>query len=169
MRPHSPRTHAQCEQIGKRGIPEILALIGHLLIVELDDQDVRARPCSVRFAILECISANSVSMERLPVRCGFHPLHDLFCLMLAGATWPSATHAQVSIDMARATCADYLALCSLLCVDERMVQSEDRLRIRRLERLCSKRRECELMVRFKSDANRHGRPSARHGPIAFTG
>jgi len=110
MRPHSPRTHAQCEQIGKRGIPEILALIGHLLIVELDDQDVRARPCSVRFAILECISANSVSMERLPVRCGFHPLHDLFCLMLAGATWPSATHAQVSIDMARVTCADYLAL-----------------------------------------------------------
>ena len=49
-----------------------------------------------------------------------------------------------------------------------MVQSEDRLRIRRLERLCSKRRECELMVRFKSDANRHGRPSARHGPIAIT-
>ena len=84
--------------------------------------------------------------------------------MLAGATWPSATHAQVSIDMARATCADYLALCSLLCVDERMVQSEDRLRIRRLERLCSKRRECELMVRFESDANRRGRPSARHGP-----
>ena len=110
MRPHSPRTHAQCEQIGKRGISEILALIGHLLIVELDDQDVRARPCSVRFAILECISANSVSIERLPVRCGFHPLHDLFCLMLAGATWPSATHAQVSIDMARVTCADYLAL-----------------------------------------------------------
>jgi len=30
--------------------------------------------------------------------------------MLAGATWPSATHAQVSIDMARVTCADYLAL-----------------------------------------------------------
>ena len=110
MRPHSARTHAQCEQIAKRGISEILALIGHLLIVELDDQDVRARPCSVRFAILECISANSVSIERLPVRCGFHPLHDLFCLMLAGATWPSATHAQVSIDMARVTCADYLAL-----------------------------------------------------------
>ena len=88
----------------------ILALIGHLLIVELDDQDVRARPCSVRFAILECISANSVSIERLPVRCGFHSLHDLFCLMLAGATLPSATHAQVSIDMARVTCADYLAL-----------------------------------------------------------
>ena len=58
----------------------------------------------------ECISANSVSIERLPVRCGFHSLHDLFCLMLAGATWPSATHAQVSIDMARVTCADYLAL-----------------------------------------------------------
>jgi len=51
MRPHSPRTHAQCEQIGKRGISEILALIGHLLIVELDDQDVRARPCSVRFGM----------------------------------------------------------------------------------------------------------------------
>jgi hypothetical protein len=35
---------------------------------------------------------------------------SVFCLMLAGATWPSATHAQVSIDMARVTCADYLAL-----------------------------------------------------------
>ena len=35
---------------------------------------------------------------------------SVFCLMLAGATWPSTTHAQVSIDMARVTCADYLAL-----------------------------------------------------------
>ena len=34
---------------------------------------------------------------------------SMFCLMLAGATWPGATHAQVSIDMARVTCADYLA------------------------------------------------------------
>jgi hypothetical protein len=35
-----------------------------------------------------------------------------FFLMLAGATLPSVTHAQVSIDMAlaRVTCADYLAL-----------------------------------------------------------
>ena len=33
-----------------------------------------------------------------------------FCLMLAGVTLPSVTHAQVSIDMARVTCADYLAL-----------------------------------------------------------
>src|SRR6476659_9877471 len=31
-------------------------------------------------------------------------------LMFAGATLPSVTHAQVSIDMARVTCADYLAL-----------------------------------------------------------
>ena len=31
-------------------------------------------------------------------------------LMLAGATLPSVTHAQVSIDMARVTCAEYLAL-----------------------------------------------------------
>ena len=98
----------------------------------------------------------------------------VFCLMLAGATCPSATHAQVSIDMARVTCADYLALSaadfsSLLCVDERLVQSKDWPRIRRLECLCSKRRECEVMVRFKPDTNRHGRPSARHGPIAITG
>jgi hypothetical protein len=35
--------------------------------------------------------------------------------MLAGATWPSATHAQVSIDMARVTCADYLALSAADC------------------------------------------------------
>ena len=35
---------------------------------------------------------------------------SVFCLMLAGAIWPSVTHAQVSIDMARVTCADYLAL-----------------------------------------------------------
>jgi hypothetical protein len=35
---------------------------------------------------------------------------SVFCLMLAGAPWPSATPAQVSIDMARVTCADYLAL-----------------------------------------------------------
>ena len=33
-----------------------------------------------------------------------------FCLMLAGTALPSVTHAQVSIDMARVTCADYLAL-----------------------------------------------------------
>ena len=33
-----------------------------------------------------------------------------FCLMLAGPISPSVTHAQVSIDMARVTCADYLAL-----------------------------------------------------------
>jgi hypothetical protein len=33
-----------------------------------------------------------------------------FCLMLAGPILPSVTHAQVSIDMARVTCADYLAL-----------------------------------------------------------
>jgi hypothetical protein len=32
------------------------------------------------------------------------------CLMLAGATLPSATHAQGSIDMARVTCAEYLAM-----------------------------------------------------------
>ena len=31
-------------------------------------------------------------------------------LMFAGATLPSVTHAQVSVDMARVTCADYLAL-----------------------------------------------------------
>ena len=31
-------------------------------------------------------------------------------LILAGATWPCAAHAQVKIDMARVTCADYLAL-----------------------------------------------------------
>ena len=35
---------------------------------------------------------------------------SVFCLMLAGATWPTVSHAQVSIDMARVTCADYLAL-----------------------------------------------------------
>jgi hypothetical protein len=172
MRPHSPRTHAQCEQIGKRGIPEILALIGHLLIVELDDQDVCARPCSVRFAILECISANSVSIERLPVRCGFYPLHDLFCLMLAGLAVRNpcpGEHRHGPCDLCRLSGAVSRRLCSLLCVDGRMVQSEDWPRIRRLERLCSKGRECELMVRFKSDANRHGRPSARHGPIAITG
>ena len=29
-----------------------------------------------------------------------------FCLMLAGPILPSVTHAQVSIDMARVTCAD---------------------------------------------------------------
>ena len=97
---------------------------------------------------------------------------SVFCLMLAGATWPSTTHAQVSIDMARVTCADYLALSaadSALCVDERLVQSEDWLCIRRLECLCSKRRECEVMVRFKPDTNRHGRPSALHDPISITG
>jgi hypothetical protein len=33
-----------------------------------------------------------------------------FCLMLAGATLPSAARAQVSVDMDRVTCADYLAL-----------------------------------------------------------
>ena len=33
-----------------------------------------------------------------------------FFLMLAGPILPSVTHAQVSIDMARVTCADYLAL-----------------------------------------------------------
>jgi len=31
-------------------------------------------------------------------------------LVLASATWPCAAHAQVKIDMARVTCADYLAL-----------------------------------------------------------
>ena len=33
-----------------------------------------------------------------------------FCLMLVGATLPSVTHAQVTVDMARVTCAEYLAL-----------------------------------------------------------
>ena len=33
-----------------------------------------------------------------------------FCLMLAGVTLPSLAHAQASVDMARVTCADYLAL-----------------------------------------------------------
>ena len=33
-----------------------------------------------------------------------------FCLILASATLPSVTYAQVSIDMARVSCADYLAL-----------------------------------------------------------
>ena len=33
-----------------------------------------------------------------------------FWLLLAGAAWPSATHAQVTVDMARVTCAEYLAL-----------------------------------------------------------
>ena len=35
---------------------------------------------------------------------------SVFCLMLAGACVPSASHAQVTIDMARVTCSDYLAL-----------------------------------------------------------
>ena len=35
---------------------------------------------------------------------------SVFRLMLAGAAWPTATNAQVSIDMARVTCADYLAV-----------------------------------------------------------
>src|SRR4051794_15445589 len=33
-----------------------------------------------------------------------------FWLMFAVAGWPSATHAQVTVDMARVTCAEYLAL-----------------------------------------------------------
>jgi len=33
-----------------------------------------------------------------------------FCLMLAGVTLPSLAHAQANVDMARVTCADYLAL-----------------------------------------------------------
>ena len=35
---------------------------------------------------------------------------SMLWLMLAGATSLSASHPQVSIDMARVTCADYLAL-----------------------------------------------------------
>jgi hypothetical protein len=33
-----------------------------------------------------------------------------FCLVLAVASLPSVRHAQVTIDMARVTCAEYLAL-----------------------------------------------------------
>ena len=35
---------------------------------------------------------------------------SVFCLMLAGAGLPPVAHAQVTIDMARVTCAEYLAL-----------------------------------------------------------
>ena len=35
---------------------------------------------------------------------------SVFCVMLVRATWPAVTHAQVSVDMARVTCAEYLAL-----------------------------------------------------------
>jgi hypothetical protein len=35
---------------------------------------------------------------------------SVLCLLLVGAAWPSGTRAQVSIDMARVTCAQYVAL-----------------------------------------------------------
>jgi hypothetical protein len=35
---------------------------------------------------------------------------SVFCLMLAGAGLPSVAHAQTTIDMARVTCSEYLAL-----------------------------------------------------------
>jgi len=35
---------------------------------------------------------------------------SMLCLMLVGVAWPSATYAQVTVDMARVTCAEYLAL-----------------------------------------------------------
>ena len=34
----------------------------------------------------------------------------VLCLLLVGAAWPSGARAQVSIDMARVTCAQYVAL-----------------------------------------------------------
>jgi len=39
-------------------------------------------------------------------------------------------------------------LCGLLCLDERVVQSEDRLRVRGSGCLRAKRRECEVVVRL---------------------
>jgi hypothetical protein len=35
---------------------------------------------------------------------------SVFCLLLASLTWSSAAHSQVTVDMARVTCAQYLAL-----------------------------------------------------------
>jgi hypothetical protein len=35
---------------------------------------------------------------------------SVLCLLLVGAALPSTSHAQVTVDMARVTCAEYLAL-----------------------------------------------------------
>src|SRR5260370_1019190 len=55
----------------------------------------------------------------------------------------------------------------LLGLNERLVPPEERLRLPRSERLCAKRGEREILVRFELGSDCHGRPSASHRPITI--
>ena len=91
----------------------------------------------------------------------------VICLTLA-ATLPSAVlMLEVTIDMSRVTCAQYLAMPAcpirrLLGLDERLVQPEERLRLRRPKCLCEKRGQREILVCLEPGSDRHGGPSACH-------
>ena len=60
-------------------------------------------------------------------------------LVLAGLVMPLAANAQVMFDTTRVTCADYLAMSSadplILCLHKRLVQSENRPRNGRPQRI----------------------------------